>query len=453
MTTPAARKKNRFGANVYPIPRPGTTQVEELVSVTSMLDVIAKPGLEKWRQEIIATQFALRSDLIMLAANPDTRKDAIKQALNATFSAANVGTSIHFFSELIDTDCFSWELVPDVAKPWIDNYLQGREDHQWELVDKEFSVYSFENLYAGTADRFLRIPGYEGVVIADLKTGKSVFGDHGLQMAMYAFAEGIWVAPVATPKTDAAMEELARNISAGTNVPPKRRGWSQAAIKACEADIQEAHWEEYSSLGQHKSMPEDLRKDVAFVMHLREDKFELIPLDISGLEPVVAGVAHLNRFTKRRNIVGDPLKSARQFLEDANAILFSASEATEELVIEPVKAEPVDMTVLIADAPVEQDQPLEPATEIPIAPPAPRPVRIKVFRDRIGALPAEAKQKLAFNWPTGTPTFKQSNDQSEEQLEELDKLLWEIESQYTTPEETSVAVRVIEDSFPGSSAT
>ena len=83
--------------------------------------MLAAPGLEIWKQKQIAEQFAKRPDLIMLAADEGTRFDAIKQALQATQSKANVGTAIHRFSELVDDGQLDWGLVPEAAKPWVEN--------------------------------------------------------------------------------------------------------------------------------------------------------------------------------------------------------------------------------------------------------------------------------------------------------------------------------------------
>lgn len=482
MTAPAAARSNKWNDRVYPVPKPGTLEMVELPSVTSLLSVIAKPGLERWKQWKLAQALSLRPDWVVLAGSGDLvkgvrtgAKDAVKQADDADQSSANRGTGIHYFTEQVDDDSLMWEMVPEPIKGAVAGYAQAKEDFGWELVRKEFTCYSHTYGYAGTADRFLCFPTLSSKThTADVKAGKDVYADYGLQMACYTFSDGIWVPPASMPKADAATDELQKDISAGVNVPPTatgkaRKSWNQAAIKAAEAELQELYWDEYASLGTHLPLPEDLCEDVAYVLHVGETETHVVPLHISGLRSAVAGVPALHAFINNKGIVGDPISSNRT---PTSAPIASGAPEEADQDASPdsasdVAPQPISMLDLGASAgdtdsdvhgfePAEDDpcycgeEDFEPSTEIPVAEPAPRAERVQVLRDRIGALVPVAKQKLAFNWPAGTPTFKQSSDQSEEQLEQLDRILWEIECEFVTPEETSAAIHAIENAFPGS---
>ena len=437
MTAPAAARKNQWGNRVYPVPRPGTEIVEDLPAVSQLLKILAAPGLEIWKQKMIAEQFAIRPDLVMLAANPDTRWDAIKQALDAGRNASNTGTAIHHFTEQVDAGQVAWELVPAVAKPWVESYQKAKDDYGWTMVAKEFTVYNHELGYAGTSDRILDIPGY-GKVIADVKTGKSVYADMAQQMACYAFGEGIWTAPLPEILTESIARdtELDDWIANGTNIPAGRRKWSEEAIKEAKAALAEERWREYARKGTHTPLPADLRKDVAIIVHLSENGCELVPLDLTGTYEVIAGLAHIYHWQQRKNVVGAPIEIESavvvQQLQETIAGLQGQEGSSTGGRAEPTASE----TGTSSEEPV----PFEPAPE-PVLDTSSRRASVQA---RIDSLTPKAKQDLVFKWPEGIPTLKKWDGHSPEQLKAIEDVLWDVECEQ--------GIDKLADAFPGSSA-
>lgn len=290
------------------------------------------------------------------------------------------------------------------------------------------------------------------------------------------------------------MEQLQKDIKTNQNIPPtasgkKRTSWNQAAIKAAEASLREEYWQEYASLGRHEPLPADLNQEVAFIIHVGADKCELVPLYIKGLEPAVRGLTALNQFLNNKLIVGDPISpypdttlatpsqvaSTQEAAQDSpapEALLLvkedaPAGEATyhqEPEIIAPDADLRIDSKEFASSdlpknidfaaareilkkaedngtaipepseeelPPVIDDFQPEPPTSIPVAEPAPNAQRIKIYRERIANLPVEAKQKLAFEWPAGVPTFKKSGEQTAEELDQIDTALWKVESEFT----------------------
>jgi hypothetical protein len=419
VTAPAAARQNSVGGRVYPVPVPGEDQVRDLPAVSQLLRSLAAPGLEIWKQKLIAEQFSQRPDLIMLAADPSTRYDAIKQALDGSRNAANTGTAVHRFTEMVDDGTLDWSLIPEVAKPWVEHYAQAKEDYGWEMVAKEFTVYNHEIGYAGTSDSALRIPGY-GTVICDTKTGKEIYGDQALQLSFYAHGEGIWVAPAPDALTEylKASRALQEDVDAGVNIPEGRRKWSADAVKIAKSHLEEAKWREYAERGTHLPMPADLRKDVGFIIHLTDKKCEVVPMDLVGTEAVIRGIANIFWWKARKDIVGQPLVARK------------------------------DPT----PAPAPPAPPAEPVP-VPVADEAPLATRIEAMQARITALPIEAKKDLIFRWPEGVPTFKQSRDHTEAQVQAIDTELWAVECKFAPVATRAVleerTARVME-AFPGS---
>jgi hypothetical protein len=422
VTTPAAARQNQYGNRIYPVPKPGSLEVEELPSVSQILKVLASAGLEIWKLKTVAEQFALRHDLVMLAADPDTRYDAVQQALNASKPASNTGTAVHKFTEMVDDDTLDWNLVPEVAKPWVAHYAAAKAAYGWTLIEKEFTVYNHAWGFAGTSDRVLDVPGF-GRVVADVKTGRSVYGDQALQLGMYAFGEGVW-RPV--PKADltesAALEAaLLKNIEDGTNIPPGRRKWSKDAIDEERNKIEEIRWREYCEKGKHEPMPAGLSQEVGIIIHLANDKCELVPLDLKGVGPVIEGLCAVYHWKERKNVVG-------QVLKPANEYKLTIPQGGMNFVNKPVVQTP------------------DPA----------RDQKVTSLKERIVALPQEARQELAFTWPSGVPTFKQSTNHTDAQLEAIEKAVWSIECSIAAPTPEggepaeASAVASLLSAFPGS---
>lgn len=301
MTTPRAARTNSYGQRTYPVPHPETGELHDLPSWSTLKKLLAAPALETWKLKGVARQIALRPDLQMLAADPETVYQAVKDALNANNDKANIGTGIHRFCELSDRGVLDLSMVPTAARAHVDQYVAARERYGWELVEAEVTVARFPRVgdpagWAGTADRFLRFPGF-GVVVADLKTGDSVWPDTAQQLAAYADADCIWAAPSDDdlPEFVKHRTELEHDIAAGANIPKGRKKWSEAAIKAARADLDTFYWSEFAIHKGHRPMPEGLRRDVGVVVHARPDSCIPVLVNLDTEVPAVEVVKSVAR--------------------------------------------------------------------------------------------------------------------------------------------------------------
>lgn len=151
-------------------------------------------ALAGWKQRQACVGLMARPDLQMLAQTtpPDDRAGwarIIDSAMEvaATSAAANVGTSVHLGTELLDTGT-PLAQVPELVRDRVDQYR--RLTAHLEALDVETFVVCDELKVAGTFDRLVRLPDGR-VVIADIKTSKAssvkyAAGSWAVQTAVYA---------------------------------------------------------------------------------------------------------------------------------------------------------------------------------------------------------------------------------------------------------------------------
>lgn len=168
------KKKAREGFPPYP-------------SVTNILNVKAKFGLQKWQQEQVALS-ALRNP----KQADETEEYWMKRVIDAAFAqvsdAADLGSDIHAALEAA-TAGEPWnEDLAAYVQPVLDWYAERkiRIDH------REKTLVNTRRGFAGTAD-VLAYYGKSGMVILDYKTKKTkpgqkiyAYGEHRMQLAAYA---------------------------------------------------------------------------------------------------------------------------------------------------------------------------------------------------------------------------------------------------------------------------
>lgn len=197
-------KRDRWGR--YLLTDPATGKEQPWTRATTFAKSISDTfALSQWGQRMTAKGFAMRPDLVALAATLDPKKD--RKALNDVVeqakdtagqkSAANLGTALHSFSEYADEG--NTEEIPDTYRSRINEYSRTLENGGLQVVPAmieritvvpQFSV-------AGTFDRILETE--EGdLVIGDLKTGRDLtygWNEIAIQLALYAHGvnqAGVW---------------------------------------------------------------------------------------------------------------------------------------------------------------------------------------------------------------------------------------------------------------------
>lgn len=155
-------------------------------SVTSILSILAKPGLEKWKLDQVALA-TLRTP-----KTPDESEEYwCNRVRNAAFEqveeAADLGTMIHGALEL----AMAGEPYADDLRPYVEPVLKWRQEVGIEIIDREVKLVNKQHGFAGTADVLFRY-GRNGIGILDYKTRKTkpgeevlAYDNQAMQLAAY----------------------------------------------------------------------------------------------------------------------------------------------------------------------------------------------------------------------------------------------------------------------------
>ena len=163
-----------------------------LPSVTSVLGVLAKPGLEAWKQEqaILAALTLPRNH----GEGDDTFATRVVADMQAQVEkAAGFGTAIHAAIEQVNVAGNTDSVLPEV-KPWLDCYNQWREGSILRVLRSEETV-----IQAGYVGRFDLLADHaeHGVCLIDFKTQNvkkdkpNFYEAWGYQLAAYRHALGM----------------------------------------------------------------------------------------------------------------------------------------------------------------------------------------------------------------------------------------------------------------------
>lgn len=258
MTEPILAKSDKYG-RYYPL------FGKKLYSTSGMGKILKAIGLEYWTKRTIATGLAQHPDLLEqvrnqlpgLAAAQDKESkkpynrlvdEACQEALDRNNRAAERGTNVHKATELWDEgksieeirefqyeNKYTGEMMcfDDEEITYLNQYIKLRKEFELEPVYIERTAYHRTSGngvgHAGSLDRIYRTPRIEGCVIGDVKTGSEVQTSVARQLAGYANSEGM-----IDPDT-----------------------------------------------GEIEAMPDDLRTDIALVIHLGPDHGYVHTIDIS----------------------------------------------------------------------------------------------------------------------------------------------------------------------------
>lgn len=165
-TPPRVRfHRGRYYLDGQPVPR-----------VTSILAVVAKPGLTDWVLRV-----------------GQSEADRLREA------GAALGTAVHAAIEAVNTG-----RLPVVAGPagadiaaYADRYREWREATVRSVVRAEYAVFHETHRYAGTLDMVAELHDGRRALV-DFKTNRSPDATWGLQLAAYAAALEAMGEPVDT---------------------------------------------------------------------------------------------------------------------------------------------------------------------------------------------------------------------------------------------------------------
>lgn len=156
-------------------------------SVTSILGVLAKPGLERWKLEQLS---------LACLRHPKQAEESeafwCSRVRNAAFEqveqAADLGTTIHAALEA----AMNGEPYDPELQRYVQPVMQWKASTGIEIVDREVRMVNKAEGFAGTADVLFRY-GQNGIGILDYKTRKTApkepvaaYDNQAMQLAAYA---------------------------------------------------------------------------------------------------------------------------------------------------------------------------------------------------------------------------------------------------------------------------
>jgi hypothetical protein len=188
MTEPRVETLKRGGSRFYVNPE----TKEKAIGVTSVTGMLPKPFLRYWATKL-AAEWAVENvgtvTNLITSGEKEAAVDLIKKAPDRyTKGAADRGTAIHDLVEKANIGEDLGIVHPDF-RPDMASYTKFLESFQPEFLEVESTVWSDTHGYAGTLDGICRID--DEILIYDLKTGKSVYSEVALQLAAYKNADYI----------------------------------------------------------------------------------------------------------------------------------------------------------------------------------------------------------------------------------------------------------------------
>jgi hypothetical protein len=155
--------------------------------VTTILKTLDKPALIDWAARTTA-EYALDHWAELGRLAPSKRLDALRGARFAeNRRAIATGKRVHTLAEALvagaEVD------VPEELAGYVEAYVRFLDEWQIEPLLTEAVVASRRYRYCGTLDVLARVPALDELWLFDVKTGKGVYPETGLQLAAYASAE------------------------------------------------------------------------------------------------------------------------------------------------------------------------------------------------------------------------------------------------------------------------
>ena len=173
----------------------------ELPSVTTVLEVIAKPALGPWyaKEERRYFETAMLEVLSRPGArDPEYVLAAVAEAVTGVKAAdkekqraATIGTAVHAGIEwhlrrALGDDAGPEPRLPDAAAWAVESWKDWAASVKLEPLAIERIVYCLECGYAGTLDLYARVKGVPSVL--DWKTGRAIYPEAFLQNVAYRHA-------------------------------------------------------------------------------------------------------------------------------------------------------------------------------------------------------------------------------------------------------------------------
>jgi len=178
-----------------------TIEGQRLPSVTTILDIIAKPALGPWyaKEERRYFETAMLEVLTRPGArDPEYVLAAVAQAVTGVKAAdrekqkaAAIGTAVHAGIEWelrrqLGEDAGPEPRLPEAAAWALESWKDWARSVNLEPLAIERTIYCLECGYAGTLDLYARVKGV--LTVLDWKSGKAIYPEAFLQNLAYRHA-------------------------------------------------------------------------------------------------------------------------------------------------------------------------------------------------------------------------------------------------------------------------
>lgn len=189
----------RYGKRFYPLPSTGV----EVPSVSTFLNVLPKPALDKWKLKQVASG-AVKYKSSWENLPEEAAIDLLVGGKLGSTAARDNGDTVH-------------KIFEDLAVGQDPHVPAGFEKvpEMWERFNNEFDVkvlaaepqlMNYNLLYAGSADLIVEINGVPGIL--DYKSGSGIYGSTAYQTKAYGMCEKM-LDPITGLEVDAIPVEAA----------------------------------------------------------------------------------------------------------------------------------------------------------------------------------------------------------------------------------------------------
>lgn len=147
-----------------------------MLSVTTILGIIDKPALRYWYgQEVFNA----------MIKNPGlNEREALAAPYQSGQSAASRGKTVHSIVEAYKQTGAVLTGISEEFQGYASAFYKFMDETAIEIIDQEKTVFDRENRTAGTLDMYAKIG--KAFYVLDVKTGKDIYAESGLQLSAYA---------------------------------------------------------------------------------------------------------------------------------------------------------------------------------------------------------------------------------------------------------------------------
>lgn len=145
------------------------------LSVTTVLQAIDKPALRYWFGKEV--YYAMVKDPSL------SEKAALSAPYQTSGKAKDRGSSIHSIVEAYKSTGDPIDTIPSPLREYAVAFYDFMRDHKATMLEQEKTVFSDEHRLAGTLDIYAEIEGRKFII--DVKTGKDIYPEVGLQLSAY----------------------------------------------------------------------------------------------------------------------------------------------------------------------------------------------------------------------------------------------------------------------------